>query len=79
MGSIDQARRQVLSRAQALRCGSSNFSAICPALELVQPRADGLNRHPALKAVRRVGRPEETAVSGQRPAQFAIDEASRLS
>jgi hypothetical protein len=50
-----------------------------PALESVQAGADGLDRHPALKAVRRVGRPEETAVSGQRPAQFAIDEASRLS
>jgi hypothetical protein len=40
-----------------------------PALEPVQPCADGLKDHPALKAVGGVGREQEAAVSGQRPSQ----------
>jgi hypothetical protein len=40
-----------------------------PALESVQPRADGANRRPAVKAVYRVGREQEAAVSGHSPAQ----------
>jgi hypothetical protein len=41
------------------------------ALELVQPRADGLNRRPAVKAVGGVGRKQEPAVSGHGPPQKA--------
>ena len=40
-----------------------------PALESVQPRADGLNGRPALKAVGAVGRQQEAAVSARGPAQ----------
>ena len=39
-----------------------------PAFELVQPRADGLKDHPALKAVGGVGCKQEAAVSGHSPA-----------
>ena len=42
-----------------------------PALELVQAGADGLDRHPAMKAVGGVGRKQETAVSGQGAPQEA--------
>ena len=44
-----------------------------PAFEPVQPRADGLNRRPAVKAVGRVGRKQEAAVSGQGAPQEAPD------
>ena len=42
-----------------------------PALELVQPRTDGLKDDPALKAVGGVGRDQEAAVSGHRSPQKA--------
>jgi hypothetical protein len=35
-----------------------------PALKSLQPGADGLDRHPALKTVGGIGRKQETAVSG---------------
>ena len=37
-----------------------------PVFELVQPGADGLKDHPALKTVGGVGREQEAAVSGQK-------------
>jgi hypothetical protein len=42
-----------------------------PALEPVQPRADALNGRPAVKAVGRVGREQEAAVSGDGAPQEA--------
>jgi hypothetical protein len=42
-----------------------------PALESVQAGADGLDRHPALKAVGGAGRKQEAAVSGQGAPQEA--------
>jgi hypothetical protein len=47
------------------------LSAIRPTLELVQPRADGLKNHPALKAVGGVGREQEAAVSDSGSAEEA--------
>jgi hypothetical protein len=40
-----------------------------PVLKSLQPRADGVQGRPALKAVGRVVRQQEAAVSGQCPAQ----------
>jgi hypothetical protein len=42
-----------------------------PALELVQAGADGLDRYPAMKAVGRVGRVQEAAVSSYGAPQKA--------
>ena len=42
-----------------------------PVLELVQPRADGANRHPAVEAVSGLARVQETAVSDQGSPQEA--------
>jgi hypothetical protein len=61
--------RQCLSRVRAVRCGCGDFMTRSPTLELVQPRADGLKDHPALKAVGGVVRQQEAAVSGRGAAQ----------
>jgi hypothetical protein len=52
--------------------------ANAPAFESVQPRADGLNRRPAVEAVGRVGREQEAAVSGHGPAQEAAEGQAAL-
>jgi hypothetical protein len=45
--------------------------ASSPALEPVQPRADGANRYPAVEAVSGLARVQETAVSDQGSPQEA--------
>jgi len=58
-------------RVRAVRRGSGHFRSICPVLDLVQPHADGLKGRPAVKAVGRVGREQEAAVSGYGSPQKA--------
>ena len=79
MDPIRQARHPWPPRVRAVRCGSGGFMANAPALELVQPRADGANRHPAVKAVGRLGREQEAAVSGRGPPARNAGGARRLS
>jgi hypothetical protein len=66
---IPQARRQCLSRVRATRCGPRDFRISSPAFEPVQPRADGLDRRPAVKTLGGIGRAQEAAVSGRGPPQ----------
>ena len=68
-GLIRQARRRWLPRVRFVRCRSWHFTATLPAFEPVQPRADGLKDHPALKAVGGVVRQQEAAVSARGAVQ----------